>query len=294
MGWTLRRWTWVLEGPLFVGFAPSGSLNRCRIYVPARTVWGAVTAEATRHATESKPDDYKRVGDELKSDARFSYLYPAERLGERWLAWLPSYSAGHGLCWRREDDRSGPVSDRVFRRRLLTTRPGTAIDPSSDSAADGSLRETECVNDRWRESQEGEEHRLAYVGYVFTRSKAAEKYAASVDRLFLGGDTRYGLGRVRREAFEPGESMFGANVTLDSDSPVVTTACVLAHALPAPAPDEPTKMHGALERLVGWERHERTQLGGAPAWQPGSWWAAPTPPSPDWTVEESGLWRTAP
>jgi hypothetical protein len=112
MSWTLHRWTWVLNGPLFVGFAPSGSLNRCRIYVPARTVWGAVTAEAARQAAQGEPH-YKGVGDQLRNDARFTYLYPAERVRDLWLGWLPRYAPGIGLCWQREDNRGEPLADEA-------------------------------------------------------------------------------------------------------------------------------------------------------------------------------------
>ena len=48
MSWSLQRWTWLLESPLFVGTTPAGSLNRCRLYVPARALWGAMTAELSR------------------------------------------------------------------------------------------------------------------------------------------------------------------------------------------------------------------------------------------------------
>ncbi|GIW70798.1 MAG: hypothetical protein KatS3mg102_0340 [Planctomycetota bacterium] len=50
MSWSLFRWTWQLESPLYVGMPPAGSLNRCRLYVPARALWGAVTAEIARAA----------------------------------------------------------------------------------------------------------------------------------------------------------------------------------------------------------------------------------------------------
>ncbi len=281
MGWTLHRWTWVLEGPLFVGFTPSGSLNRCRIYVPARAVWGAVTAEAARHTAEGMPD-YKGVGDRLKSDARFSYLYPAERFSNRWVAWLPRYERDHGLCWRREDDRDDPQPDRRFRRRLLTTRPGTAIDPSSDSAADGSLRETECVSDRWRQSRNGDDNRVAYVGYVFAQTDAAKDYTGEANRLFLGGDTRYGLGWVQRVALEESQQVFGLPTERAAKNPRVQAKRVLAHA-------EADQMQGNLERTVGWSYRDHGGIGspGQPLWVPGSHGSR----SAAWDVRDTGFWH---
>lgn len=283
MSWTLHRWTWLLEGPLYVGAPPAGSLNRCRLYVPARALWGALTAEAARAlAGKDGAADYPGVGDTLREHARFTYLYPAERRREHWITWLPSFEDGAGLCWQREDGRGEPVPDRQFRRRLLTTRPGTAIDPASDSAAERSLRETECVSDRWRDGQEDD--RVACVGYVFTRTEQAKRALEVVETLFLGGDTRYGLGRMRRLALDEARDVFGARVTLGGDHPQLSTRRVLAHT---EAGGE-TTMRGAKERLVGWDNRARAAFaGGAALWQPGS--SADNDTS--WCIESSGSWR---
>lgn len=293
MSWTLHRWTWLLEGPLFVGFAPSGTLNRCRIYVPARALWGALTAEAARQqAVDGASPAYDGIGQTLKKDARFTYLYPAEHDGKRWVVWLPSYEQKSGLCWRREDGRGNPWPDRDFRRRLLTTRPGTAIDPGSDSAADGSLRETECMNDRWREATDGENDRVALVGYVFTRTDEAKNLITKVERLFLGGDTRYGLGRVRRDSRELANAreVFGSSTNLAVEPPQVECDRALAHATAT----EGASMTGALELVGGWEwdreRHRssfRTSDEGSRLWQPGS----QSDGSGSWTIEPEGIWR---
>lgn len=283
MSWTLQRWTWLLEGPLFVGAAPASSLNRCRLYVPASAIWGAITAEAARNVAKDFPH-YDDVGTALKNNARFSYLYPAERVGDRWIAWLPRHDKDLGLVWEREDGRGEPQADRRFRRRLLTTRPGTAIDPSSDSAAAGSLRETECVCDRWRDA-EGEDDRVAFVGYVFTRNAAVQEHVKAVKRIFLGGDTRYGLGRMRREAFEQAQSqrVFGSITKLDTDAPQVMGNTTLAHA----RVDVEKSMTGALELLSGWKRGSlRSLKRAAPLWQPGSRSENHT----RWSIEEYGLW----
>lgn len=282
MSWTLHRWTWLLEGPLYVGAPPAGSLNRCRLYVPARALWGALTAEATRAlASEGGAADYPGVGNTLREHARFTYLYPAERRRERWVAWLPRFDGGAGLCWQREDGRGESVPDRPFRRRLLTTRPGTAIDPASDSAAEGSLRETECVTDRWRDGQEDD--RVACVGYVFTRSEQARCALEVVETLFLGGDTRYGLGRMRRLARDEARDVFGAPVTLGGADPQLSTRRVLAHT---EAGGE-TTMRGAKERLVGWDNSARAAFdGGAALWQPGSSAGDDVP----WCIGRSGSW----
>ncbi len=64
MSWTLYRWTWRLESPLFVGAPPAGSLNRCRLYVPSRALWGALTAELARRRANASPS-YETEGTTL-------------------------------------------------------------------------------------------------------------------------------------------------------------------------------------------------------------------------------------
>ncbi|MDQ7828657.1 MAG: hypothetical protein RB146_06645 [Armatimonadota bacterium] len=276
MIWRLHRWVWKLQGPLSVGMAPAGALNRCRLYVPARAVWGACTTELA----QSRPADFIEAGKKLLERARFSYLFPAEWDGRSWSAWLPRFREGHGLTWAREDDRDGqqPVADRDFRFHLLEARPGTAIDPESDSAADGSLRETECITRRWRRGR-GE---VALVGYVFTKNDID---LGSVDSLFLGGDTRYGLGAIKREGFDPTGSFFGAQISLEDEDPSVETNRVLGHAT------TDASMLGALEHVAGWDRSRAglRSIRAKPLWVPGT--ATPDNAPRRWWIGDDGIWR---
>lgn len=267
MSWSLYRWTWRVASPLFVGATPSGALNRCRVYVPARPLWGALTAELARLEAD---DDrrYRQVGDDLRKHARFSYLYPAELVGRNWLAWLPEYREGDGLTWVREGS-DAVRADRRFRRRLLSTRPATAIDPDSVSALDGSLRETECVQTRWRCDDESPESPLFMVGYAMCRTdhELGDRISA-LKTVFVGGDMRYGLGRLERVAMEPATALFGATVDLGREEPRVVTDRLLAHALP----HDDALMCGDQEAIGGWDmtgqQNDRRISG--PVWTPGS------------------------
>lgn len=294
MTWSLFRWVWQLEGSLHVGMPPAGSLNRTRLYVPARAVWGALTAELSRREAQSnKEPPYQSVGESLQKDYRFTYLYPAEQVEKNWRAWLPTYREGLGLAWAREDQPDVVVGDRRFRRRLLSTRPGTSIDASTDAAEDGSLRETECMETRWRDDGGRDAGPAAMVGYVFIRTaKANDKYPSErrrlndVDTLFVGGDTRYGLGRLRRVAFDlvKQSRAFGGAVTLDADVPQVELSTAWAHA------HAQTSLSGALELLGGWDRGSLRNLDqAAPLWQPGSCSANLL----RWSIEADGLWKAS-
>lgn len=293
MTWSLFRWVWQLEGPLHIGMPPAGSLNRTRLYVPARALWGALTAElARREAQVGESPQYQAVGENLQKDYRFTYLYPAEKVGGSWCAWLPTYRDALGLAWAREDQAESVVVDRRLRRRLLSTRPGTSIDASTDAADDGSLRETEVLEAHWRYEHGGNGGPVALVGYAFTRTaKANDKYPAErrrlndVDTLFVGGDTRYGLGRLRRAAFDLVKQggAFGGAVTLDAEAPQVVLSTAWAHTYGQ------ASLSGALELLGGWDRGSiRSFDQAAPLWQPGSRATNPI----RWSIEMDGLWRT--
>ncbi|MEJ5376502.1 MAG: hypothetical protein WHX93_07980 [bacterium] len=277
MSWSLYRWIWQLESPVHVGMAPAGSINRCRLYVPARVFWGAITAELARQKAAAQFPDYQQIGNEIKNCVRFTYLYPAEKSGDLWHAWLPQYECGSGLVWRREDDSQQEcLPDWDFRMRLLHTRPGTAIDPLSATAEEGSLRETECMNTFWREMDGRASSPVGLVGYVFLKKTDSSSSAdlklpddlQSLHTLFVGGDTRYGLGKLRRVGkLDVASNIFGQLVELRGEEPVVRSARVLAHAS-----DAPSGMRGSREALRGWDdgKQETAGTDGEPLWVPGS------------------------
>lgn len=290
MSWSLYRWTWRLESPLHVGTTPAGSLNRCRLYVPARVLWGAVTAELARRSRDGGFPDYRKVGQELHKTCRFTYLFPAKRDGGQWRAWLPRYEEGAGLVWRREDraDSEQDLPDRQMRIRLLATQPGTAIDPSSDTAEEGSLRETECLNTHWRD---GTGSPVLLAGYVFVRDGWPEDLRGIGD-LAVGGDIRYGLGRLRRLAvWEAASDVFSGAVELDGPEPGVQSDCLGAHGF-AGSDEDGEIICGQREQVVFWDYDDAgrrvLRRANRPLWAPGS---KSTGGKVWWRIDESGHWR---
>jgi len=288
MNWLLFRWAWLLESPLFVGTTPAGSLNRCRLYVPARALWAALTAELARRKTSEFPS-YQSAGKQLQEEARFTYLYPAEQIGDPWRAWLPRYEEGNGLIWRREDQQAANafLALRQIRMRLLTTRPSTAIDPSCETAVEGTLRESECVNTHWHSEDGAMGSRVAMVGYVFLRDGSNMRSdLEGIASIMVGGDTRYGFGRLRRIALTQEQAVFGAQVELGDQDPIVCSEIVYAHATGA------ENLVGSREMLVGWDNAGGRGLFAQntdPLWVPGAT-VAGGEFTCKWKVEQNGLW----
>lgn len=297
MSWSLYRWGWRLEAPLSIGLPPSGSLNRCRLYVPARNLWGALTAELAQRQATGFPV-YATVGEDVRKDVRLTYLFPAEETDRGWRAWLPRYERDKGLVWQQqaEVNREKWRPDREMRQCLLLARPGTAIDHASATAADGTLRETECLGQYWRCSATGEAKPVALVGFVFVQQGSDLAGALeTVDELFLGGDARYGLGRVRRVAWDAASEVFGDTVDLAGQEPRVDAGRVLAHARSS----ADGTLIGQLEVLGGWDRAKGSglqPLAPEPLWTPGSSARdAETfrPIKTFWSIKEDGLWQHA-
>ncbi len=287
MTWTAFRWVWRLEAPLFIGMSPAGALNRCRPYVPARVFWGAVTAEISRSRNGESFPDYGKLGWEIAFNCRFTYLYPAEKISGNYLAWLPEFEQPRGLSWHHQGGRE-KVTDREFRRRLLDARPGTAIEPETDSASEATLRETECINPWWCNlSGHGEKHSHVFLlGFVFLRRNGFRRQIENIETLFVGGDTRYGLGKISRVGWRElsGDStVFGKPAHLDKEAPEIQSDIAWGHALES-SQNSCSRICGTKELLGGWD--QGTQWKGSLAWIPGSY----SENELIWSIDNYGYW----
>ncbi len=289
MGWQLYRWVWELRSPLHIGMPPAGMLNRCRLYIPARVLWGALTAELARVLKGNSFPEYFyfEVGEALRKKLRLTYLFPATCHNGAWRAWLPLYEQAQGLMWYLENKigQSG-FPDRIFRRYLLDTLPGTAIDPHTDTAAEGTLRELECIMTHWRPIDDLISGPVAMVGYVLIREWPFRDISLEkICELHVGGDTRYGLGHLHLIEWGEAKDIFGLSVETDCESPLVKEASfTLAHAC-APA------LNGALELILGWDWGKGLSNfdGKSTLWVPGSS-SMEKDKKDNWQINEWGIW----
>lgn len=272
MTWRGFRWSFRLESPLHIGFRNIANLQRTRPYVPARNLWAAATARIAQWFGTSA---YTEVGEDVSAHLRFSYLYP--QVDD--LVLLPSL-------------------DREHENLLLDSLSSTALDPGSTAAEGGSLHEIEVVVPRTRQAPS---HQVALLGLFWARDGAGRAVeiataepggmpllcgdggeAVSARELFswlqIGGERRYGLGRIRLLELVPLGShslprpFDGAWDGSDSAGPKVNIperGRIWAHAVVGSA-----AVAGDLEALVGRAWSEwgagRQLTGGSLCWSPGS------------------------
>lgn len=299
MSWELYRWVWQLCSPLHIGTTPAGSLNRTRLYIPARNMWAALTAEIARRQSASSFPNYQSVGQELQEHVRFSYLFPAEKVNGRWCAWLPRYQTDKGvsgLFWHREDGEADPVLDRRFRQRLLDTRPGTALVPGSNTAEEATLREFEYVMPHWRpENGYSASQPMAFVGYCLLKNTLPSNLHSiltEIREILIGGESRYGFGHLRllplsdEDPWAPAGDIFGATVTLEGANPLLDTPqYLLAHgSLPS------SQARGNWEILMQWD-WQRLQGENTPLWQPGTRVQSGNNNRVNLMITPNGLWQ---
>lgn len=266
MTWTNYQVVLRLLTPLHIGQMKLGNVQRTRHYVTGKALWGAFTARLTRDVP-TLGGNYVTVGDRVNTELAFTYFYPA--VGEK----------VEPFPWENADE---------FAWRYLNTYASTALNYDHNSAAEGSLHETEFIAPTTRDGQA-----VNLVGYIFERDGCTLPWRDALDRLQLGGERTYGWGRVKQVTCEKAARVWdGWTVGLDNDKPVLRaqgdTATLYAH-LDARTIDA---IQGRVEPLVGRETKDAgahgRELGGAQTcWMPGATVAKDTSVQ----IGAGGIWQ---
>ena len=226
MPWQSYRVVWRLRSPLRVGWRSVGNLQQTRPYVPGKVVWGALTARLTRdlgNGADGKA--YRTVGKRLQATMRFGYFWPTTAPP------APRYP------WNE------PAQ---FTYDFLASMMSTALDYESISAEEGSLHEAEYLRPYTPEGQ-----RVYLTGFLWVDEEALAQsgfpWQTALKHVLLGGERRYGWGRVHLESLE-------ALPHPDIDDPDAFSwkkDRLPAHVL---ATEEAAAMlQGPVEPLMGWE-----------------------------------------
>ncbi|MFQ5793574.1 MAG: hypothetical protein ACE5JP_00810 [Candidatus Bipolaricaulia bacterium] len=252
MTWTAYRVVLRLRSPLHIGHLKVGNLQRTRHYVPGKTLWGALTARLTREQGRTDYTGKGSVGEQVHNELAFSYFYPAIDIDK---PLYPNYT-DEGLCYGPDE-----ITSDEFEWRLLNSYAATALAAQRASAEEGSLHETEFISPYLR-SENNEEPKPVYlVGYVFEGEDCSLDWKKALDRLQLGGERKYGWGRVCPTGQPtPANKLFGYELDeLSGERPVVTVqknAPLLAHTN---AND--VKASGQIEPLIGRETKRGSEFG---------------------------------
>lgn len=278
MAWTLYRVTWRLESPLHSGFAKLGNIQRTRLYLTGRILWGALTARLTR---DQGRNDYNIVGDAVNQHLAISYGYLCltEDGGQ---PLLPQYTA-NGLQFKLD---TVSLTEREAQRLFLTSYASTALDYSSNTAVDGSLHEVEFISPRTLSSldklgiQPGQQ---LYVSACIAESDstatdmAVKDWKRSVKRLQIGGERNYGFGKISREDNPiTCADWWGTEfISETAQVKIQSRQQLLAHTKSATSLPAEAVEYGTLEPLIGRDTTPQGAFGQninhiGVCWQPGT------------------------
>lgn len=147
--------------PIHIGSLNYGVLSETRIFIPGWTMWGAMT-----NANYRKSGIYNE-----KKFENITCFYP--KIENE--VFYPRFEDG--------DFYLGRCSEKEFRLEFTTTYLSTSINPQTLNAKDKSLHEIDVILPK----------ELYWEGYI----KCDEADLNQLDEIYIGGDSRYGLGLMK-------------------------------------------------------------------------------------------------
>lgn len=247
MTWHTYRIVFRLRSPLHIGCGKIGNLQRTRLYVTGRVLWGALTQRLTRDAESgpaTNPRLYQAMGERVHNQLAFTYFFPTT-------------------------DEEGCISlwpwDKGFRSRFMSSWASTALKHPQRSADEGTLHEVECIVPHTIDTDQP----VYLTGYMFARADAPD-WQSVLHRLQLGGEQGYGWGKI--DPAQPPQLWSGEPLfewyTIESDTwpPILQAgeeALLPAHALAAnfleagSMREAVTGVKGSIEPVVGRETHPK-------------------------------------
>lgn len=233
--WQRLDIVFVLKSPLHIGYLPFRGLviSPTRYYVPGRNFWGAVTKRLTENLYENPVEEYKKIGEQIKENFRFSYFYLYD--GET--IFIPKYNE-EGLTFGDKKQ----IDKFQFEYRFIGSRVLTAINSNSGTAKDESLHEIEFIKDKF--SDDGDRIKdTKIIGCIWVKENSKiQDYEVKIENngifvnefnlieeLTLGGEQGYGFGLVGLEAILnkklfPIDSLDNEDVkiSLEKDKPILS------------------------------------------------------------------------
>jgi hypothetical protein len=288
MSWNLIRLIYRAESPISIGYHKLGFIQRTRYYIPGRAMWGAMTAAFTRRIMSeyggASEHDYLNIGQNAFNRYIIpGYFFPALDPAR---PFLPRFTTD-GLRFGAGEAATA-ISEAEFENMLIGSMTQTAITPQSLGAEDESLHETEFILNHPRGSLENGFAPVYFVGHLWVHkdahmdlpnNKSARigwnsgelSLRPAVERLIIGGETKYGAGRLKlfcenddSALDSEGFDLFGNQWDASHGKPVIrlhSNAFLAAHALAA---NFAKGLCGDIDPLVGREWESKTDGPGVP------------------------------
>lgn len=215
MGYTCFEIRFKAKSPIFIGSRKIGFIQQTRRYIPGKTMWGALTANASRKLIDEgvkyNPKVYDEVGKCIAGYVKNTYFFleiTDKENGSIQHTFNPSFT--------KEGLKYGQYSERKFESTFISSFVSTATVGSRNSAMDESLHETEYILNKincktgakqvyWKgylfvkggfsgkcSVKNSEEFEEIELGYEETSIKLFE----ALKKIHVGGDLRYGFGAL--------------------------------------------------------------------------------------------------
>ena len=208
-GWKAHRLILKLESGLHMGHFKVGNIQRTRLYITGRSIWGALTAGLTRLANSN---EYLEIGNKVSKSLAWSYFFPALLHNQEIVTLLPFYAAG-GLQYRLVEVTTGQprglLEAKKIEQLLLYSTNSTALNYTNKISQDQSLHEVEFVSPKTLSSLTSKEgftvaknSSVLFCGYIFS-TKVAEadpilsQWKTVFECLQFGGERSYGGGLIK-------------------------------------------------------------------------------------------------
>ncbi|NSW90417.1 MAG: hypothetical protein HPY74_07030 [Firmicutes bacterium] len=181
--------TFIQLTPIHIGKYNYGVISESRIFIPGYTMWGAlVNAYSLKNgATEEVYND---------AEKKFEYIscfYPVFDNN----IFLPEFCKGKLYYIDHANEKR--YTEAELRAKLTDTYISTAIMPITRTSKDESLHEIEVILNKSKDNKDNVKN-LNWKGVIGLSDVSYEKFLHEGLEIFVGGDVRYGLGRLRLES----------------------------------------------------------------------------------------------
>ncbi|MDW7679421.1 MAG: hypothetical protein SCK70_02585 [bacterium] len=195
MNWNVYFLKYQLASPIHIGNLALGNVQKTKLYIPGKTLWGAATAILTySHFRSPSFKDYQAVGEYVRQAVRFGYFFIEDDSDRS----VPIWSS-RGLRYGSKMKLTQEEMEFLF----LYSEASTAIIKNQFAADPSTLHETEYVWPQNRNEENGTKS-IYFSGYVYLCRQKSDilnfpndiALLSQLKTLFIGANRRMGNGKL--------------------------------------------------------------------------------------------------